>query len=99
MSAVFKLQIVTPDGKPLSTFEGAGSFERELIAEVAQRVADRTPDLVEAIAARGVGFARTEAHVRADIEAALAEQLPLVVKAAMDDVLYGLKRETLKVVY
>lgn len=94
---VFKLQLVTPEGHPL-TFVAGGTFERELVAEIAAAVVTGIPALKAAILAKGVGIARTEAHVAADIETALNEVLPGLVRTAVNDVLYGLKAETLKLV-
>lgn len=58
--ATFKLQIVFPDGTPV-TFDAGSAFERDLIASCKA-----------AILARGVGFAKTEAQVAQAIDAGMA---------------------------
>jgi hypothetical protein len=60
---VFKLQIVHPDGTPI-TFPAGGVFERDLIAAV-----------TDAVVRRGVGVFRTEAHVRAAVADGMQEVL------------------------
>jgi hypothetical protein len=60
---LFALQLVYPDGTPL-TFEAGSRFERDFVQSI-----------VDAIMAKGVGFFKTEAHVRADIEAGIKEAI------------------------
>jgi hypothetical protein len=94
---VFKLQIVTPEGEPL-TFAAGGNFECALVDDIVTALTKSIPALQAAIVARGVGFTKTQAHVAADIEAALQEVLPDIARAHVRDLLYRLKAETLKLV-
>lgn len=93
----FKLQLVTPDGKAV-TFAAGGQFERDMVADIVVALMATIPALKAAILAEGVGIARTEAHVAADIETALNDVLPSLVATAVNDVLYALKTESLKLV-
>lgn len=93
----FKLQIVTPEGVPL-TFAAGGNFERALVEDIVAALTASIPALQGAIVARGVGFMKTQSHVAADIEAALQEVLPDIARAHVRDLLYNLKAETLKLV-
>ena len=63
MAASFKLQIVYPDGSPL-TFEAGGRFERDLV-----------DSCVNVIMKKGVGFFKTEKKVRAAIEEGIKEAI------------------------
>lgn len=80
---------------------GGGALERDLIASGADRAVLAVDGLTDAfvgdVIARGVGFARTEAHVETDLRAAMDVYLPLVraaiaegLTAMVDD----LKRES-----
>lgn len=60
---LFKLQLVYPDGTPL-TFEAGSRFERDLVEEIVRKVMSK-----------GVGFLKTEAHVRKDIEEGIKEAI------------------------
>lgn len=64
MSApLFKLQIVYPDGTPL-TFEAGSRFERDLVESI-----------IKTIMPKGVGFFKTEAKVRMAIEEGIKEAI------------------------
>jgi len=58
---VYRLQIADLEGR-VAQLPAGGRLERDFIGECA-----------DAILQRGVGFWRTEAHVRADIEAGITE--------------------------
>ena len=94
MRPVFKLQIVFPDGEPL-TFEGASAFERNLVLACQQAVVTAAvPLCVEAVMDRGVGLFRSAKHVRADVQAGLQEALGPAVHQAIEAMLYDLKAQT-----
>lgn len=113
MSKLFKLQIIYPDGATIP-FEGKSPFERELVASCVRAIVSESVAAVrttldehkKAIMEKGVGFLRTEAHVSADIDAALQTSIPKALYAvlpdavakAMHDVLHDLKRETTKLI-
>lgn len=98
MKPAFKLQLVTPDGVALPPFPGGGVFERNIETDIANAMVSAIPALVAGIVARGVGIARTEVHVAADIETALRTMLPELTATKVREALYGLKLETLKLV-
>jgi hypothetical protein len=59
----FRISIVRPDGYQVLMYPGSRG-ERDLVA-----------DIVERTLAKGVGVFRSEAHVKADLEAAITESL------------------------
>lgn len=63
MASKFRISITRLDGDPVHLVPG-GHGERDLIAAI-----------LDAAIAKGVGLFRTEAHVRADLEAAVEEVL------------------------
>jgi len=96
MDPVFKLKLCYPDGKAL-VFKGDSTFERNLVNSITGAVTNTVaPALVTAIMSRGVGFWRTEAHVKLDIENALADVLARTVDEAVKKVLFDLKAESVK---
>jgi hypothetical protein len=94
---MFKLQIVTPEGEPI-TFAAGSNFERALVEDIVGALTESIPALKVAVLSRGVGFTKTQAHVAADIEAALKEVLPGIARTHVRDLLYSLKAETLKLI-
>ena len=95
---VFKLQIVLPDGKPI-TFAAAGQFERDLVESLVSEIVARCIQPIrDAIVTKGVGVFRTQAHVSKDIDEALKESLGKEVERAIKAMLYNLKAETLTIV-
>lgn len=63
--SAFLLQVLhRPSGRVIATWPPGRDEERDFIADLCQRVKDK-----------GVGIGRTEAHVIADVRAALEEQL------------------------
>ena len=104
---LYWLQIVDKDGV-VAKLPGGGSLERDLIAEVTQRIVKaQVPMDVEAtvarIVAKGVGFLKTEAQVAAAIRSGLAEQsdrglVSEAVEAAVTAVVRDLKNDTRYVV-
>lgn len=96
MAPVFKLKIVYPDGAAL-VFKGAGSFERNMVEAITSEITKTaTSALQENIMARGVGWGRTAAHVAKDIEDAVREILPTLVREGTRAALLDLKRETVR---
>jgi hypothetical protein len=94
---MFKLQIVTPEGEPI-TFAAGSNFERALVEDIVAALTDSIPALKAAIVARGVGFTKSQTHVAADIDAALKEVLPDIARNHVRELLYSLKAETLRLI-
>jgi len=98
MDPVFKLKLCYTDGKAI-VFRGEGNFERNLVASIVTTLVESAiAPILTSVVRRGVGFGRTENHVKADVHAALADLLPELTKTAVEAVLLDLKSESLKLI-
>lgn len=103
---LFLLQIVGANPPhAVVRLPAGGKLELDFIASgaaaAAAQVAQLTDAFVGDVIARGVGLGRTEAHVEAQVRAALEVYLPQVRSAIADGLtimVAGLKAETVQVI-
>jgi hypothetical protein len=103
---VFLLQIVDATSPwEVVRIPAGGTLERDLTSAIAREILQVSGPALrdhvrDAILARGVGLFRTEAHVSADIDAALhalpTSQIEALVTTAISGVFSALKRESVR---
>jgi len=86
MASKFVIQVVEKDGGKVVQWAPGFPVERQLTEDLCQKV---TASLCNRLAARGVGFFKTQAAVIA----AVNDELPEVVRETLKALLYALKSD------
>lgn len=96
---VFYLQLVDANTRQaLADFPGGGVFEREIVSDIVRRISDKLPALLATIKGRKIGFWRTQKQTEKEITAVIETLAPKLVEDAINEALYDLKAETLRLV-
>lgn len=94
----FRISITRPDGAAVTLYPGSQG-ERDFVKSVVDVVTskrDLAKEIAEVAMSKGIGFLKTEKHVRRDLDAALKEILPKFQQDLLDsinEVIYSLKAE------
>lgn len=97
MASKYLVTITRVGGEPVHLVPG-GTAERDLRKELLVRVAKRNfkQRVLDQVAARGVGIARTTAHVVSDVSDALDHcDLLNDIAKSLDDLIHEMKSEVL----